>query len=60
VKPILERMSVYGAAEQGSEAGRAIVQAVIASFGVSREAAVVRLKILNLLGSAPAQRSLFT
>ncbi len=59
VKPILERMHIYGAAEQGSDAGRAIVQAVVKSFGVSREAAVVRLKILNLLGSAPAQRSLF-
>jgi hypothetical protein len=59
VKPIRERMGVCGIAEQGSDAGLAMVQAVVRSFEVSREAAVVRLKILNLLGSVPAQRSLF-
>lgn len=59
VKPIREDYNVFGPTEPGSDAGRAMVQAVVESFAVSREAATVRLKVLNFLGSPPATRSLF-
>lgn len=59
VEPIRERLKVFGAVEPTSEAGRSMVQALVTTFEVSREAATVRLKVLKLLGSPPATRSLF-
>lgn len=60
VAPIRQRLGVFGAAEQGTDAGHLMIRAVMNSFMVSREAAIVRLKVLNMLGSMPEQRSLFS
>ena len=49
----------YGATPADSKDGRAMIELVAAAFGVSRDAARVRLSILGFLGSKVAVGSLF-
>jgi len=54
-----EQFGIYGAVSADSEKGRALISSMVESFQVSREAAEVRLKVLNFIGPEPATRSLF-
>jgi hypothetical protein len=54
-----ERFGTYGPVSADSKNGRALVAAMVESFQVSREAAEVRLRVLNFIGAEPATRSLF-
>jgi hypothetical protein len=60
VASIQQRFGIYGSVPADSPAGTAMITAVVERYEVSREAARVRLSVLNLLGRAPAQRSLFS
>ncbi len=51
--------NIYGPVLAGSEDGQALIGKVAAEFCVSRDAAHVRLSVLNFLGNPPATRSLF-
>jgi len=50
---------LHGAIHQGSDDGRALIAAVTERFGVSEEAARIRLLKLDLLASSDRQPSLF-
>jgi IrrE N-terminal-like domain len=54
-----ERFGIYGTVSAEAENGRALISAMIESFQVSRQAAEVRLKVLNFIGPESATRSLF-
>jgi hypothetical protein len=60
VAQIQERFGVYGAVSPESAGGQSLISAVMDRFSVSRDAAVVRLKILGFLGIELAVRSLFS
>ncbi len=51
--------NLYGPTPATSEHGRALINAVINRFQVSRDAARVRLTVLGILGQAPAVKSLY-
>jgi hypothetical protein len=53
------QINLYGPTPATSEHGLAMIDAVAEQFHVSREAARVRLAILGVLGTAPAEKSLF-
>lgn len=57
---IQERYGVFGPASPESAAGQNLVSELMECFAVSRDAAVVRLKVLGFLGIEPAIRSLFS
>jgi len=59
VAAIQERLGIYGAVPAESANGKALISAVVDGFRVSRDAAEVRLKVLNFLGQQQAARSLF-
>lgn len=59
VAAIQERMGIYGTVPAESANGKALISAVADGFRVSRDAAEVRLKVLNFLGQQQAARSLF-
>ncbi|HEY9092859.1 ImmA/IrrE family metallo-endopeptidase [Parasphingorhabdus sp.] len=54
-----QELNLHAAVPVGSDNGRRIVNAVMETFQVSREAAEVRLKVLKLLGESDHQGSLF-
>jgi hypothetical protein len=51
--------NLYGPVPATSEHGQALINAVVETFQVSRDAARVHLSVLGFLGSAPATGSLF-
>jgi hypothetical protein len=53
------RANLYGAVPATSKHGQALIEALIQTFQVSRDAARVRLSVLGVLGAAPATGSLF-
>ena len=53
------RSNLYGPVPPASEHGRALIDAIVDVFQVSRDAARVRLSVLGILGEAGAARSLF-
>jgi hypothetical protein len=55
-----ERLGIYGPVSAESKNGQAMISALVESFQVSRDAAQVRLKILNFIGAEQAERSLFS
>jgi hypothetical protein len=59
VSEVHQHMSIYGPVTPQSQQGNALVGAVVDAFGVSRDAATVRLKQLGFLGTKQAMRSLF-
>ena len=59
VAGIHERFGIFGPVSAESSNGRALIAAMIDSFQVSRDAAQVRLKVLNFIGPEQAARSLF-
>jgi hypothetical protein len=50
---------IYGPVPATTEHGQAMIDRLVESFQVSRDAARVRLSVLGVLGSAPAAGSLF-
>jgi hypothetical protein len=54
-----ERFGIYRAVSADSKNGHALISAMVESFQVSREAAEVRLKVLNFIGPERATRPLF-
>ena len=60
VGKIQERFGLFGPTPPESAPGKELISAVMQGFTVSRQAAVVRLKVLGFLGSEPAIRSLFS
>lgn len=59
VGQIHEQVGIFGAVSAESDNGKKLIGAVIDAFQVSRDAALVRLKVLNFIGQEPAMRSLF-
>lgn len=59
VGELQERFGMYGPVSATSQNGRKLIAAIVDSFQVSRDAAEVRLKILNFIGAEPVARSLF-
>lgn len=59
VAGIQERFGIYGAVSAQSQNGQALISAIVDSFQVSRDAATVRLKVLQFIGPEQAARSLF-
>lgn len=55
-----EKHRLFGAVTEASEQGAALIGAVSAEFGASKDAARVRLRKLGHLTSGPASPSLFT
>lgn len=60
VAALHERSGIFGAVAPGSANATALVEAVVDSFQVSRDAAMVRLKVLRFIGPEQATRSLFS
>jgi Zn-dependent peptidase ImmA (M78 family) len=58
--PLHERLGIFGAVPDMSQQGRALIDAVVAGYQVSRDAARVRLSVLGLLGEPSASPSLFS
>jgi IrrE N-terminal-like domain len=54
-----KKENLYGAVPATSTHGQALIDAIVETFQVSRDAARVRLSILGFLGTAPAAGSLF-
>jgi hypothetical protein len=54
-----KRSNLYGPVSPASEHGRALIDAIVDVFQVSRDAARVRLSVLGILGEAGAARSSF-
>jgi Zn-dependent peptidase ImmA (M78 family) len=59
VAEIQEKNGLFGPVSAASPHAKAMIAAVVDSFQVSREAAEVRLKVLNFIGQEQAIRSLF-
>ncbi|MCA1471159.1 ImmA/IrrE family metallo-endopeptidase [Bradyrhizobium sp. IC3195] len=59
VAEIHERFGIFGPVPAESDNGKKLVAATIDAFQVSRDAALVRLKVLNFIGPEQATRSLF-
>jgi len=51
---------IFGAVSTSSPHGQLLIDAVVENFAVSRDAARVRLSVLNILGQEAASRSLFS
>lgn len=60
VAPVHEKLGIFGAVRPESAHGQALIDVVATAFAMSREAARVRLSVLNLLGNPPASGSLFS
>ena len=60
VRPVLEQAGLYGPVAAATEHGAALISAVSQAFTISREAARVRLSVLNILGTPTASGSLFS
>lgn len=59
VAEIQGRLGIYGPVPGEGANGQTLISALVESFQVSREAALVRLKVLGFIGSEQAVRSLF-
>jgi hypothetical protein len=60
VRPLLEQFGIFGPVSSGSEHGAALIAAVAKAFKISRDAARVRLSVLEILGAPRATGSLFS
>ena len=60
VAPLHERLGIFGPVRAGSSEGQALIDAVVAAYQVSRDAASVRLSVMNLLGTPTGQGALFS
>jgi hypothetical protein len=58
--PIHEKFGLFGPVLADGDHGKSLIAAIVDAFKVSREAARVRLSVLNLLGTPPAAGSLFS
>lgn len=59
VAPTLERFGIFGPVRHDSDHGRAMIGDVADAFAISRDAARVRLSVLQILGEPRATGSLF-
>lgn len=59
VAALHEQLGIYGPVSAASDNGKKLIAAIVESFQVSRDAAEVRLKVLNFIGPEQAARSLF-
>jgi hypothetical protein len=59
VRPTLERNGIFGPVRSDSEHGRTLIGDVADAFKISRDAARVRLSVLQILGEPSASGSLF-
>lgn len=60
VRPILEEAKLFGPVGAASEHGAVLIAAVSTAFTISRDAARVRLSVLDILGTPRASGSLFS
>lgn len=60
VGDIQRRQNIFGAVAAASLNGQLLIDAVVKTFAVSRDAARVRLSVLNILGQETASNSLFS
>lgn len=60
VRPIIEKAGVFGPVAVSTEHGAALIAAVSEAFKISRDAARVRLSVLDILGTPMASGSLFS
>jgi hypothetical protein len=60
VGTIQQNLGIYGSVPPKSDNGGCLISGIMKDFKVSRDAAIVRLKILKFLGSEPAARALFS
>lgn len=60
VRPIIEKVGLFGPVAASTEHGAALISAVFETFAISRDAARVRLSVLGILGTAIASGSLFS
>lgn len=59
IAPIREKHKLYGPTPEDGGAGREMIEEISKAFQVSKEAARVRLSVLNYLGRTSGTRSLF-
>jgi hypothetical protein len=60
VAPLHERLGIFGPVRAESSQGQALIDAVAPAYQVSRDAARVRLSVMNLLGTPTGQSALFS
>ena len=60
IGPIQERFGIFGPVTIDGEHGQAMIAAVSGAFAISRDAARVRLSVLEFLGVPKASASLFS
>ena len=60
IAPLHERLGIFGAVTADSAHGRALIDAIAAAFSVSKDAARVRLSVMNLLGTPSGTATLFS
>jgi IrrE N-terminal-like domain len=60
IAPIHEKFGIFGPVAAESDHGKAMIAAIVERFQVSKEAARVRLSVLDLLGTPRATGSLFS
>lgn len=60
VGPLQEQLGIFGPVEAQSDHGQALIAAVMKAFRVSRDAARVRLAVLEFIGTPRASGSLFS
>jgi Zn-dependent peptidase ImmA (M78 family) len=59
-RPIIEQAGLFGPVGASTEHGASLIAAVSEAFTISRDAARVRLSVLNVLGTPTSQGSLFS
>jgi len=60
VSPLHEKLGIFGAVRAESKEGQTLIEAVAAAYSVSRDAARVRLSVMNLLGTPTGTGNLFS
>ena len=60
VAPLHESLRIFGAVRAESKEGQTLIDAVAAAYAVSRDAARVRLSVMNLLGTPTGTGNLFS
>jgi Zn-dependent peptidase ImmA (M78 family) len=60
VAPLHEKLGIFGPVHAESREGQVLIETVAGAYSVSRDAARVRLSVMNLLGAPTGQGSLFS
>jgi hypothetical protein len=60
VAPLHEKLGIFGPVRAESREGQVLIETVAGAYSVSRDAARVRLSVMNLLGAPTGQGSLFS